>query len=244
MPDLTATRARRTRARRRDVGSPGRAAHVGDIVAAMGDFDSTTGGGPETSATDYDVLVIGSGLRRVRDRAAPDREGLPGRGPRGRPALRRRGLRQDLLAGHATTCGPRSWAAPASSGSTGSTTSSSWPAPGSAAGRWSTPTRSTCPARRFFTDPHWAHITDWADELPAVLRPGRADARRRHQPDDDRRGRGLQGRRRRDGRRAHVQDAPRSASTSATRPGATDPGPLLRRRRARSAPAASSAASA
>ena len=28
----------------------------------MGDFDSTTGSGPETPATDYDVLVIGSGF--------------------------------------------------------------------------------------------------------------------------------------------------------------------------------------
>ena len=34
----------------------------GDIVDHMGDFDSTTGSGPETPATDYDVLVIGSGF--------------------------------------------------------------------------------------------------------------------------------------------------------------------------------------
>ena len=34
----------------------------GDIVDHMGDFDSTTGSGPDTPATDYDVLVIGSGF--------------------------------------------------------------------------------------------------------------------------------------------------------------------------------------
>ena len=40
----------------------GRTRTVGDIVDPMGDFDSTTGSGPETPATDYDVLVIGSGF--------------------------------------------------------------------------------------------------------------------------------------------------------------------------------------
>ena len=43
------------------------------------------------------------------------------------------------------------------------------------------------PGEGYFKDPHWAHITDWADELAAVLRPGPADARRRQEPDDDRR---------------------------------------------------------
>ena len=41
---------------------------------------------------DYDVLVIGSGLRRVGRRAAADREGLPGRRARGRRPVRGRRL--------------------------------------------------------------------------------------------------------------------------------------------------------
>ena len=44
-------------------------------------------------------------LRRIRDGAAADREGLPRRRPGGRPALRRRRLRQDLAGTCATSCG-------------------------------------------------------------------------------------------------------------------------------------------
>ncbi len=56
------------------------------------------------------------------------------------------------------------------------------PAPGSAAARWSTPTRSTSRCAPFYDDPQWARHHRLAGRAGAVLRPGQADARRRRQP--------------------------------------------------------------
>ena len=72
------------------------------------------------------------------------------------------------------------------------------------------------PPEAFFTDRQWSGITDWQDELQALLRPGAADARRAAQPDDDRLGHPPQGRRRARWASATPSTSRRSGCSSAT----------------------------
>ena len=104
-------------------------------------------------------------VRRVGDRAAAGREGLPGARARGRPALRGRRLRQDLVGHRATTCGHRS------SGCYGIQRIHRLPdvmvLAGAGVGGGSLNYANTLyvPPTPFFRDPQWADITDWEAEL-------------------------------------------------------------------------------
>ena len=105
------------------------------------------------------------------------------------------------------------------------------------------------PLDPFYADPAWSHITDWKTELApyydqaermlGVVQVSRPVPRRRDHP----------GRRRGHGRRPHLPPDPRRRvlrprGRRGPVPGAVRPRPVLRRRRARNAPAAPSAASA
>ena len=103
------------------------------------------------------------------------------------------------------------------------------------------------PPEPFFNDPQWSHITDWRVRADAALRAGEADAGRRHKPDLHRRGPHHEGGRRRHGLRRHLRAHPgRGVLRSRRHQGAGQDGarPVLRRRRARRAPAAWNAAPA
>ena len=104
-------------------------------------------------------------LRRLGHRAAAHREGLPGRRARGRGAVRRRGLPGHLLRHQAVPVPTRGRAVRHPAHRRAARTASSCPAPAWAAGRWSTPTRSTSRCRPSTRDPQWRDITDWRAEL-------------------------------------------------------------------------------
>jgi cholesterol oxidase len=136
----------------------------GDIVDHMGDFDSTTGSGPDTPATDYDVLVIGSGfggsVTALRLTEKGYRVGVLEAGRRFADAdFAKTSWRiKDYL-----------WAPEL--GCTGiqriHRLNDVIVLAGAGVGGGSLVYANTLyvPGEGYFTDPHWAHITDWAAEL-------------------------------------------------------------------------------
>ena len=142
----------------------GRGPLNGDIVGSMGDFQSTTGGGPDSPATDYDVLVIGSGfggsVTALRLTEKGYRVGVLEAGRRFADAdfAKTSWRAKDYL-----------WAPEL--GCTGiqriHRLNDVIVLAGAGVGGGSLVYANTLyvPGDGYFKDPHWAHITDWADEL-------------------------------------------------------------------------------
>jgi cholesterol oxidase len=136
----------------------------GDIVDHMGDFDSTTGSGPDTPATDYDVLVIGSGfggsVTALRLTEKGYRVGVLEAG--------RRFADEDFAK---TSWRVRDYLWAPELGCTGiqriHRLNDVIVLAGAGVGGGSLVYANTLyvPGEGYFKDPHWAHITDWSDEL-------------------------------------------------------------------------------
>ncbi|HSO03690.1 MAG TPA: NAD(P)-binding protein, partial [Candidatus Limnocylindrales bacterium] len=130
----------------------------------MGDFESTTGGGPESTATDYDVLVIGSGfggsVTALRLTEKGYRVGVLEAG--------RRFADEDFAK---TSWRVKDYLWAPELGCTGiqriHRLNDVIVLAGAGVGGGSLVYANTLyvPGDGYFKDPHWAHITDWADEL-------------------------------------------------------------------------------
>ena len=138
-----------------------------------------------TEQFDFDVLVVGSGLRRLGHRAAADREGLPGRRARGRRALRGRRLRLGHLRPHALPvgAGARLLRHPAHRRAS----ATRMIVAGAGVGGGSLVYANTLyePLAGVLHRPAVAPHHRLEGRARAVLRPGQADARRRRQPGAD-----------------------------------------------------------
>ena len=183
---------------------------------------------------DYDVSDHWFGVRRQCHRVAAHREGLPRRRPRGRPPLRRRGVRQDLVE-------------PAQVPLDAQARHVRHPADPLAAQRHD-PGRRGRRRRIAELRQHAVRAAGPVLQRPAVeehhrlacrvdapLRPGAAHARRGREPDVHRCRQGHERGRRRHGRRRHLRRRRRSGSSS---------GRTARRLRARPFPTRTSAAQA
>lgn len=130
----------------------------------MGDIDGTTGSGPETPATDYDVLVIGSGfggsVTALRLTEKGYRVGVLEAG--------RRFADEDFAT---TSWRVKDYLWAPELGCTGiqriHRLNDVIVLAGAGVGGGSLVYANTLyvPGEGYFTDPHWGHITDWADEL-------------------------------------------------------------------------------
>ena len=170
-------------------------------------------------------------VRRIRRRAAPDREGLPGGRARGRPPLRGQDVPQDLLAGEQVRLG----AAAGAEGPAAHPRPQGRDRPGGRRGRRWFPDLREHPVRtaqEVLPGPRLGAHHRLGPGIGALLRPGLPDARRDQEPDHDPRRRDHEGRRRRHGRGTHLLADPRGGllRRRTRRPRA---GPLLRRRRSR-----------
>ena len=136
----------------------------GDIVDHMGDFDSTTGSGPDTPATDYDVLVIGSGFGGSVTALRLTEKGY-------RVGVLEAGRRFADADFAKTSWRVKDYLWAPELGCTGiqriHRLNDVIVLAGAGVGGGSLVYANTLyvPGEGYFTDPHWAHITDWADEL-------------------------------------------------------------------------------
>ena len=179
---------------------------------------------------DYDVLIIGSGFGGSVTALRLDREGLPRRRARGRPALRRRRVRQDVV---------ESAQVPLDAEARHVRHPAHPPAaqrddPGGRGRR-----RRLAELRQHALRAAGAVLQRPAVEAhhrlarraDAALRAGAADARRGHEPDVHRRRPDHEGGRRRHGCRRHLRpDAGRACSSGRTAtktPGKTVPDPYF-----------------
>ncbi len=130
----------------------------------MGDFDSTTGSGPDTPATDYDVLVIGSGFGGSVTALRLTEKGY-------RVGVLEAGRRFADADFAKTSWRVRDYLWAPELGCTGiqriHRLNDVIVLAGAGVGGGSLVYANTLyvPGEGYFTDPHWAHITDWADEL-------------------------------------------------------------------------------
>ena len=105
------------------------------------------------------------GVRGQRHRAAAHREGLPRRRARGRPPLRRRGVRQDLLEPAQVPLGAASWACYGIQRIHLLRNVMILAGAGVGGGSLNYANTLYVPPDPFFNDPQWKHITDWRAEL-------------------------------------------------------------------------------
>ena len=130
----------------------------------MGDFDSTTGSGPETPATDYDVLVIGSGFGGSVSALRLTEKGY-------RVGVLEAGRRFADEEFAKTSWRVRDYLWAPELGCNGiqriHRLDDVIVLAGAGVGGGSLVYANTLyvPGEGYFNDPHWAHITDWADEL-------------------------------------------------------------------------------
>jgi cholesterol oxidase len=141
----------------------GRVGPDGDIVDGMGDFDST-GGGPATPATEYDVLVIGSGFGGSVTALRLTEKGY-------RVGVLEAGRRFSDADFAKTSWRIKDYLWAPELGCTGiqriHRLNDVIVLAGAGVGGGSLVYANTLyvPGEGYFKDPHWAHITDWAAEL-------------------------------------------------------------------------------
>ena len=130
----------------------------------MGDFDGTTGSGPDTPATDYDVLVIGSGFGGSVTALRLTEKGY-------RVGVLEAGRRFADAEFASSNWKLRDYLWAPELGCTGiqriHRLNDVIVLAGAGVGGGSLVYANTLyvPGEGYFTDPHWNHITDWADEL-------------------------------------------------------------------------------